>query len=156
MVEIKIRRYRLYAGLIALVALLAVWPATIAARGDSTPPAPVAVGAQSVPGDVPQRYLGEWKGVASAGVHRFDVALDVTGGSFGAEIGRSYLAVSDCRFALVLVRADTAALVAHGRLLRDGNQACAERQITLTPAGDGGMTYIDSRAGAAGTLRRVS
>jgi hypothetical protein len=84
------------------------------------------------------------------------VVLDVTGGPLGTEIGRSYLAVSDCRFALVLVRADAAALVADGRLLRDGNQACAERRITLTPAGDGGITYTDSRAGAAGALRRVS
>ena len=71
-------------------------------------------------------------------MHRFEVAVDVTGGRVGAEIGRSYLPVSDCRFALVLVRSDATALVADGRLLPDGNQSCAERRITLTPSG---VTY---------------
>ena len=151
-------RYRLHAALgvliVAFVALLAVWPA----RGDSTPPALVdnATAMDRGPGDVPERYLGAWTGAASAGVHRFEVAVDVSGGRVGAEIGRSYLPVSDCRFALVLVRADPTTLVADGRRLPDGNQACAERRITLTPAGDGRITYIDSRAGAAGTLMRVS
>jgi hypothetical protein len=147
-------RYRLHATLgaliVALVAFLAVWPA----RGDSTTPALAAraTSADRGPGDVPERYLGAWTGAATVGVHRFEVALDVTGGRVGAEIGRSYLPVSDCRFALVLVRSDPTALVADGRLLPDGNQSCAERQITLTPAGDGRMTYADTRSGAHGTL----
>jgi hypothetical protein len=151
-------RYRLHAGLgiliVALLALLAVWPA----RGESTAPvsseSPTPTGRG--PGAVPDRYLGAWIGVASIGVRGFQVALEVTGGHRGADIGRSYLAVSDCRFTLVLVRADSAELVADGRRLPDGNQACAERQITLTPAGDGRITYTDSRAGATGTLKRVS
>jgi hypothetical protein len=147
-------RYRLHAALgvliVALVALLAVWPA----RGDSTPvPADdVTAAADHGPGDVPERYLGAWTGAATVGVHRFEVAVDVTGGRVGAEIGRSYLPVSDCRFALVLVRSDATALVADGRLLPDGNQSCAERQVTLTPAGDGRMTYADTRSGAHGML----
>src|SRR5689334_9566362 len=100
-------RYRLHAALgvliVALVALLAVWPA----RGDSTPvPADDVTAADHGPGDVPERYLGAWTGAATVGVHRFEVAVDVTGGRVGAEIGRSYLPVSDCRFTLVLVRSD--------------------------------------------------
>jgi hypothetical protein len=151
-------RYRLHAALgvliVALVALLTMWPA----RGDSIAPAASGNATQAVDGSgaVPERYLGAWTGAASVGVHGFQVTLDVTGGHRGAEIGRSYLPVSDCRFALVLVRADPTALVADGRRLPDGNQACAERRITLTPAGDGRITYVDSRAGAAGTLMRVS
>ena len=151
-------RYRLHAGLgvliVAVVALLAVWPA----RGDSTEQVPSgnATPAERGPGAVPVRYLGAWTGVASVGVSGFRVAVEVTGGPRGAEIGRSYLAVSDCRFALVLVRVDPAALVADGHQLPDGNQACAERRITLIPADEGRMTYTDSRAGAGGTLMRVS
>jgi hypothetical protein len=147
-------RYRLHAALgvliVAFLALLAIWPA----RGDSTPPALVdnATATDHGSGDVPDRYLGAWTGAATAGVHRFEVAVDVTGGHVGAEIGRSYLAVSDCRFALVLVRSDATALVADGRLLPDGNQSCAERRITLAPAGDGRMTYADTRSGAYGML----
>ena len=151
-------RYRLHAGLgvliVALVALLAVWPA----RGDSTAPASSGNATQSDrgPGAVPERYLGAWKGVASIGVSGFRVAVEVTGGHRGAEIGRSYLAVSDCRFALIMVRVDPGMVVTDGRRLPDGNQACAERRITLTPAGGGRITYTDSRAGATGTLMRVS
>jgi hypothetical protein len=151
-------RYRLHAGLgvriVALVALLAVWPA----RGDSTAPASPGNAAQADrgPGAVPERYLGAWTGVASIGVSGFRVVVEVTGGHRGAEIGRSYLAVSDCRFALVMVRVDPTGLVTDGRRLPDGNQACAERRIRLTPAGDGRITYTDSRAGARGTLARVS
>jgi hypothetical protein len=52
----------------------------------------------------------------------------------------------------VLVHSDATALVADGRLLPDGNQSCAERWITLTPAGDGRMTYADTRSGAYGML----
>jgi len=147
-------RYRLHVALgvliVGLVALLAVWPA----RGDSTPPALVdnATAMDHGPGDVPERYLGAWTGAATAGVHRLEVAVDVTGGRVGAEIGRSYLPVSDCRFGLVLVHSDATALVADGRLLPDGNQSCAERRITLTPAGDGRMTYADTRSGAYGVL----
>jgi hypothetical protein len=147
-------RYRLHAALgtliVALVALPAVWPA----RGDSTPPAQAdnVTATDPGPGDVPERYLGAWTGAATVGVHRFEVAVDVTGGRVGAEIGRSYLPVSDCRFALVLVRSDPTALVADGRLLPDGNQSCAERRVTLTPAGDGRMTYADTRSGAHGML----
>jgi len=147
-------RYRLHATLgvliVAFVALLAVWPA----RGDSSRPVPAdyATAPDPGPGDVPERYLGAWTGAATVGVHRFEVAVDVTGGRVGAEIGRSYLPVSDCRFALVLVRSDKTALVADGRLLPDGNQSCAERRVTLTPAGDGRMTYADTRSGAYGML----
>jgi hypothetical protein len=151
-------RFRLRAELAVLLvvvaALLVMWPA----RGDST--APISSGkaapAEGGPGAVPEPYLGAWTGVASIGISGFRVVVEVTGGHGGAQIGRSYLAVSNCRFALVLVSVDPAALVADGRQLPEGNQACAERRITLNPAGDGRMTYTDSRAGAAGTLIRVS
>jgi hypothetical protein len=151
-------RYRLHAGLgvliVALIALVAIWPA----RGDPTAPASSGNATRSHrgPDTVPDRYLGAWTGVASIGVSGFRVAIEVTGGHRGAEIGRSYLAVSDCRFALVMVRVDPAALVTDGHRLPGGNPACAERRITLIRAGEGRMTYTDSRAGATGTLARVS